>query len=212
MAVPAFSIAWMLAGALAPASAPPADRPSLEAEVDAGQVEAIKKRGPSVLPALARLYEAEDTQRKAAVAAVFYQLGWKSADAKRVLMKDAHSQDTTLRLRVQYALGRVSDDPDVVDVLLENMQNDGNLLFRDKAACALAYDQIHLTPAQKVRLFEGLIRALEDPKLDVRAIALLALRIHTGQTKGFSPAAAPEARRKPLEEWWKWLAEYKSQL
>ena len=47
---------------------------------------------------------------------------------------------------MQWALGRVSDDPDVVDVLLENMQNDPCPLFRDKAACALAYDQIHLAP------------------------------------------------------------------
>ena len=45
---------------------------------------------------------------------------------------------------MQWALGRVSDDPAVVDVLLENMRNDPNPLFRDKAACALAYDQIHL--------------------------------------------------------------------
>jgi len=50
-------------------------------------------------------------------------------------------------MSVQYALGRVSSDVSVVDALLDNMQNDALLLFRDKAACALAYDQVHLTPA-----------------------------------------------------------------
>ena len=53
-----------------------------------------------------------------------------------------------------------------MDVLLDNMRNDANPLFRDKAACALAYDQIHLTEKQKVRLYEGLINSLNDAKLD----------------------------------------------
>ena len=40
--------------------------------------------------------------------------------------------------------------------------NDSNALFRDKAACALAYDQIHLTDEQKVQLYEGLISGLSS--------------------------------------------------
>ena len=83
---------------------------------------------------------------------------------------------------MQWALGRVSDDPAVIDVLLDNMRNDPVPLFRDKAACALAYDQVHLSPAQKLRLFEGLIGALDDPKLQVRQVAIQALRSsHTRQ-------------------------------
>jgi hypothetical protein len=53
--------------------------------------------------------------RAAAVAGVFYQLGWKSPEAKRALMADVQTQDQRLRLQVQWALGHVSDDPDVVD-------------------------------------------------------------------------------------------------
>ncbi|HEV7501452.1 MAG TPA: hypothetical protein VGQ33_15665, partial [Vicinamibacteria bacterium] len=146
------------------------------------------------------------------LAGLFYRLGWKSEEARDALMKDVHTPSQGLRISVQYALGRVSDDVAVVDVLLDNMQNDAQLLFRDKAACALAYDQIHLTPAQKVHLFEGLIRALDDPKVDVRRIAVTVLQIQTGQDKGFSFAGPPEARARAVEAWRQWLAEYRSQL
>lgn len=167
----------------------------------------IKALGRSTLPPLARLYERSDEAQKATIAWIFYELGWKSPEAKRALMKDVHTANSDLRLQVQWALGRVSDDPDVVDALLDNMRHDGSALFRDKAACALAYDQIHLAPAQKARLFTGLIAALEDDNPQVRQIALQALQILTGQTKGYNPGAAPEARRKAVDEWRRWLAE-----
>jgi hypothetical protein len=125
-------------------------------------------------------------------------------------MADVHTKNQSLRLQVQYALGRVSDDGDVVEVLLDNMQNDANPLFRDKAACALAYDQIHLTEKQKVRLYEGLINALSDPKVDVRSIARLALRIQTGQTKRFKATGSSTERELAVREWKKWLEEYRS--
>jgi HEAT repeat protein len=137
-------------------------------------------------------------------------LGWKSAEAKQALMADVHTQNSDLRLQVQWALGRVSGDLDVVEVLLDNMRNDANPLFRDKAACALAYDQIHLSERQKVRLYEGLIGALSDPKLDVRSIAVLALSIQTGQTKGFEANASAHSRETAVREWKKWLDEYRS--
>ena len=127
-------------------------------------------------------------------------------------MKDVQTQNSKLRLQVQWALGRVSNDDDVVDVLLNNMQNDSNPLFRDKAACALANDQIHLTRKQKARLFEGLIHALGDPKLQVRSIASLALQIQTGQTKNFNPNGPSVEREARIQEWMRWLEEYKSQL
>jgi HEAT repeat protein len=184
----------------------------LENAVAADDLEAIKAMGPTVMPRLARLYGAGDEERRQRIATVFYRLGWKSEEAKDALMKDVHTPDQGLRMSVQYALGRVSSDVSVVDVLLDNMQNDAQLLFRDKAACALAYDQIHLTPAQKVHLFEGLIRALDDPKLDVRRIAVTVLQIQTGQDKGFRFAGPPEARARAVEAWRQWLAEYRSQL
>jgi len=143
---------------------------------------------------------------------MLYQLGWKSPEAKRLLMRDVKTPNESLRIHVQYALGRVSDDEDVVDALLDNMQHDGNALFRDKAACSLAYDQIHLTPRQKARLYEGLIGALSSPELQVRQIALQALEIQTGQRKGFDPSGPLGARSVSIEAWRKWVAEYRANL
>ncbi len=195
-----------------PARAANVDTARLRAAALAGDWKQIQPMGAGVLPELARLYEASSEKDRATIAYVFYSLGWKSPDAKRVLMADVHTQDRTLRLQVQWALGRVSDDADVVDVLLQNMQNDPQPLFRDKAACALAYDQIHLAPAQKARLFEGLVHALDDDKPQVRQIALQALQILTGQTKGFQPMADPESRRRAVEEWKHWLVEFRANL
>ena len=161
---------------------------------------------------LARVYAESSIEGRARVAGMFYALGWKSEDAKRVLMTDAHTKDSALRLQVQWALGRVSDDPAVVDVLLDNMRNDPVPLFRDKAACALAYDQVHLSAAQKLRLFEGLIGALEDPKLQVRQVAIQALTILTHQTKGFVPHGEPAARSAAVAAWRRWLVEYRANL
>ena len=185
---------------------------SLDQAVAADDLEAIKAMGPSVMPHLARMYGAGDEERRQRLASIFYRLGWKSEEAKDALIKDVHTPNQGLRLEVQWALGRVSNDVSVVDVLLDNMQNDAQLLFRDKAACALANDQIHLTPAQRVHLYEGLIRALDDPKMDVRRIAALVLQIQTGQDKGFRFAGPPEARARAVEAWRQWLAEYRSQL
>lgn len=204
-----------LLGALllaSPALAAGVDQARLRAAATQGDFKQIQAMGPGVMPALVRLYTASSEQDRATIAYVFYNLGWKSPEAKRALMADVHTQNQTLRLQVQWALGRVSDDADVVDVLLENMQHDPVPLFRDKAACALAYDQIHLSPAQKAKLFEGLVRALDDDKVQVRQIALQALQILTGQTKGFHPLAPPEARRRTVEEWKRWLAEYRANL
>jgi len=206
---PFLVVAVLLAG---PAWAAGMDEERLRAAAVAGDWKQIQAMGPAALPALARLYEASPAKERATIANVFYQLGRKSPEAKRALMADVHTQDQALRLQVQWALGRVSDDADVVDVLLENMQNDPVPLFRDKAACALASDQIHLAPAEKMRLFEGLVRALDDEKPQVRQIALQALQILTGQTKGFQPVAPPEARRRAVEEWKHWLADYRSNL
>lgn len=173
---------------------------------------ALRAKGPAVLPVMARLYERSDVVRRTQIAYAFYALGWDSPDAKRVLMADAHTQVPGLRLQVQWALGHVSSDTDVVDVLLDSMQNDANPLFRDKAACALAHDQIHLRDAQKVYLYERLIRALRDPKPDVRAIAAKALEIQTGQTKGFDPNASVDAREASIRTWERWLDEYRANL
>ena len=176
------------------------------------KIDEFKKFGPNVLPVLTKVYGKSDLSARATIAWIFYELRWPSKEAKAALMKDVHTPDSKLRLQVQWALGRVSADPDVVKTLLENMQNDNNPLFRDKAACALASDQIHLTEKQKFQLYEGLIKALEDSKPDVRSIAIKALQIQTGQDKGFSPNAPEEQRKEKLREWKQWLQKYQSAL
>lgn len=59
---------------------------------------------------------------------------------------------------------------------------------------------------------KGLVRALEDDKTDVRTIALLALQIHTGQTKGFQPHAPLETRQLGVQQWNAWVAAYRENL
>jgi HEAT repeat protein len=177
------------------------------------EIEKVKALGPAVLPHLVRIYKSTpDEDTRATYAWVFYSLGWKSPEARAALLKDVNTRNEKLRLQVQWALGRVSDDTEVVNVLADIMRNDANPLFRDKAACALAYDQIHLTERQKVLLYGKLIDGLKDPKAQVRSIAIQALKIHTGQSKGFAPHGSPEARAKAIETWTKWLAEYEKNL
>ena len=171
---------------------------------------ALKKIGPRALPILVRLYASADESQRDAIAIAFYRLGWKSSEAKAALMKDVHTPNQSLRMHVQYALGRVSSDADVVDTLAAIMQNDDNALFRDKAACALAYDQIHLTEQQKVQLYRRVIHALRDPKEQVRQISIQVLQIQTGQTKGFVASAPLPEREKSVRAWEAWIAEYAS--
>jgi len=180
--------------------------------LEKANVQALKAMGPGVLPHLVKFYRAASDDERATVAWVFYSLGWKSAEAKAALMKDIATQNPKLRVQVQWALGRVSDDRDVVETLAGIMRNDSNPYFRDKAACALAYDQIHLTEKQKFALYSKLIDGLGDPKPDVRAISIQALRIHTGQDKGFAPNAPPDARARAVNAWKQWLEEYRRNL
>ena len=181
-------------------------------QLDNDSIERIRTLGPGLLPHLARIYETSSEDDRAVIAWIFYRLGWKSPAARAVLLKDIDTQNQKLRLQVQWALGRVSDDTEVVDILAGIMRQDDNPLFRDKAACALAYDQIHLTEKQKVRLYGKLIEGLGDPKDQVRAISILALKIHTGQTKGFDPAAPLDERNNSISRWKIWLAEYEKNL
>jgi len=200
-----------IAAALA-AAPPPSERQLAALLSPHPNIEAIRALGPGVLPALAGLYERSDETRRTTIAWTLYSLGWKSEEAKRALMRDVRSSNASLRLQVQVALGRVSNDPEVVNELLDNAQDEDNPQFRDKAACALANDQIHLTDVQKLRLYERLVDALGDPNLQVRQIALEALRMLTGQTRSFDPAASQEAREPALRDWQRWLEAYRSRL
>lgn len=186
---------------------------SLVVALIAGEdVAALKALGPQVLPEMVRLYSSGDTAQRRRIAGLLYRLSWKSSEAATALLRDVKTEDVGLRISVQYALGRVSDQPAVVDALLRNMVGDPDPFLRDKAACALAYDQVHLSEAAKVRLYDGLIRALASEVEQVRAIAIQALGVQTGQRKGFFPEAPMEKRRAAIARWQKWLAEYKENL
>jgi len=176
------------------------------------QMERLRAIGHEVLPFMAAIYSTADTGRKASIASTFYSLGWESDEAQAALMQDIHTGDERLRLQVQWALGRVSGKSEVVDTLLDIMRNDNKPLFRDKAACALANDQIHLSEAQKVDLYAGLIDGLGDPKLQVRKISIKALKIHTGQTKGYRATAGLQERNESIVAWRRWLDEYRNNL
>ena len=173
----------------------------------------LRQMGKDVLPLMADLYESSTTSlQKAKIAWSWYKLGWKYERAREVMMPDIHTPDAELRLWVQWALGRVSADPQVVAALVDSMLNDKRVLFRDKAACALASDQIHLSPAEKLPLFQGLIKGLDDPKLQVRKISIKALKIQTGQTKGYRANAQPGERSEKVEAWKQWLETYSQNL
>lgn len=176
------------------------------------RIDELRALGPDVLDAMTRLYSTSDEQGRTYIARAFYRLGWQSRDAYQVLMQDINTTNPNLRLQVQWALGRVSGEDDVVETLLDIMRNDKSALFRDKAACALAYDQVHLSERQKAELFGGLIDGLSDPKPQVRQISIQALKIHTGQTKGFQPTAGAARRSKSVRKWQKWLTEYRTNL
>src|SRR5512139_2880918 len=191
---------WLALAVLLSLAAPAAARPVEVSTVDAlagdwSRFEELRALGPEILPILVELYEKSPyPARRRTLADVFYRLGWVSPEAKRVLLADLDTPDRQLRPAVQWALGRVSGDDDVVARLLAIMRDDPSPLFRDKASIALAQDQAHLTPEQKLRLYDGLIAALEDDKPQVRSLALRTLRAHTGQTPGFAALARPADR------------------
>lgn len=181
--------------------------------VEENDLEELRAIGPEAIPALLFLYETGDDRLRVQLARLFHELAWPSPDVERALLRDMHTRNVELRLAVFYALGRVSSDPAVVEMLLEVLQYDPNPLLRDKAACALAYDQVHLKePQQKVRLYQGLIRALSNPERQVQALAIQALSILTGETKGFHPSFPPDRQQRSIQLWERWLTEVKAGL
>lgn len=202
----------VLGAANARAEAAPLSQTTVQNVLEREAYPELKSHGAATIEPLLTLYQAGDVDTRRRVANALYALSIKSEQARQLLMRDIHTPHQQLRLAVQWAVGRVSNDADVVRTLLDNMRNDPNPLFRDKAACALAYDQVHLTEHQRLLLFEGLVHALEDEKTDVRNIALLALQIHTGQTKDFQPQAPLTVRQLGIQQWKTWVAEYRKNL
>ncbi len=178
--------------------------------VAARDVEALRQLGPEVMAPLVELYRGADVGLRAQIAAVFYGLGFESEAAREVMWADLDTSDRALRVQVQWAIGRVSDDERVVEALIERMLRDPNPLFRDKAACGLASDQIHLDEAQNLRLNKRLIELLESEVLETRKLVIRILRVRTGKDRGFRADAPPEARAKAVEAWRRWISRWGS--
>ena len=180
--------------------------------VEAGDAEGLRTLGDDAVTSMVWLYELSEEPERIRIANLFYQMGVRSESAERALLRDFLSQNLELRLAVQNALGRVSNNPMVVETLLYTLEHDRNPLVRDKAAAALAYDQIHLDEKRKVRIYEGLIAALSNPKSQVRAVSIQALSILTGQTKGFHALYPEDRRERSIAMWQHWLEEYRAKL
>ncbi|MFL6198045.1 MAG: hypothetical protein ACJ76J_02610 [Thermoanaerobaculia bacterium] len=180
--------------------------------VEADDADGLRALGNEAIASMVWLYELSEEPERIHLANLFSRMGLQSEVAERALIRDFESGNVELRLAVQYALGRVSNDPMVIETLLYTMENDRNPLIRDKAASALAYDQIHLDEKQKVRVYEGLIAALSNPKVQVRAVSIQALSILTGETKGFHPLYPEERRERSIAMWQHWLDEYRAKL
>lgn len=202
-----FVMSSLILGALPLRAQPERLWPLLDSQAYA----ALSSQGSGVVDDLVRLYQASsDPERKARIATGFYYLGQKSEKARVALLADAHTPHENLRLQVQWALGRVSNDDVVVDTLLDTLRRDPNPLFREKAGCGLAYDQIHLTEGQKVALYGRLIELLDDPSPETRSLAIRILEAHTGQRRGYHPALPEEKRHERTERWRLWLEEYRA--
>lgn len=180
--------------------------------VEADDAEGLRALGEEAVTSMVWLYELSEESERIRLANLFYKMSVRSQVAERALVRDFHSENVELRLAVQYALGRVSDDPMVIETLLYTLENDRDPLVRDKAACALAYDQVHLDAKAKVRVYEGLIAALSNPKSQVRAVSIQALSILTGQTKGFHPLYPEDRRERSIAMWQQWLEDYRTHL
>lgn len=180
--------------------------------VEAGDPEGLRALGDDAVISMVWLYELSEEPERIRIANLFYQMGVRSETAERALLRDFLSPNVELRLAVQKALGRVSDNPMVVETLLYTLEHDRNPLVRDKAASALAYDQIHLNEQEKVRIYEGLIEALSNPEAQIRAVSIQALSILTGQTKGFHPLYPEDRRERSIAMWQHWLEEHRARL
>ena len=188
------------------------DEAELRLWITADKRDAIQGLGPQVMPLLAKIYRESDPQERADIAAIFYQFGWQSEEAKTALMEDIDTTNERLSIRVEYALGRVSNDDAVVEALLDNLETGSSPLIRDKAGCGLAYDQIHLTEEQKVNLYYRLIELLASENPETRSLAIRVLQVHTGQRKGFLPILPLPQRNAAILRWRRWLEEYSDNI
>jgi len=173
----------------------------------------IEHFGYAAIPILTELYqEAETNLDKSRIAWVFWKLGWKSAEIEKALMSDLDSSDANLKVWVQWGIAKSSDNSEVIEKLLYNMERDTSSFVRDKAACALASDFVHISPSQRVTILRGLIKGLSNDTQQVRASSIQALKVQTGQTKNYVASADIGSRARAINEWSEWLNDYERNL
>ena len=85
-------------------------------------VAALRARGRVVLPAMAGLYETSDVSRRAQIASAFYALGWKSPEAKRVLMEEVVEDDLNAQTEIDRYTFRSPGQATAYYYGYENMQ------------------------------------------------------------------------------------------
>ena len=169
----------------------------------------IRKHGRQVIPILAKIYsDSDDDMEKARVAWVFWKLGWQSELVEQTLLPDLDTQNTNLKVWVQWGIAKSTQSTTVIEKLLYNLANDSSPFVRDKAACALASDFTHISPRQRIIILRGLIEGLDSETLQIRKSSITALKVQTGQTKGFSAKAEKPIREERISAWNDWLDEY----
>lgn len=176
-------------------------------------VDEIESFGYGAIPILTELYsEAESNSEKSRIAWVFWRLGWKSPEIEQAMAADLESNDANLKVWVQWGIAKSTQSSEVINKLVYNLENDPSPFVRDKAACALASDFIHISPSQRLIILKGLVAGLDNEILQVRKSSLQALQIQTGQSKGFVPTAEEAERAQSIAEWNQWLEEYEQSL
>ena len=65
-------------------------------------VQALRSMGPAIMPDLVALYRKGDSMRRATIAWVWYQLGWKSPAARELMLADMSTTHKDLHLQIQW--------------------------------------------------------------------------------------------------------------
>lgn len=178
-------------------------------EIKDTPINEIRDFGYGAIPILTDLFtEANTDLEKARIAWVFWKLGWKSPEIEQALMPALDSKDVILKINAQWGIAKSAESDEVLEKLLYNLEHDPSAVVRDKAACALASDFIHISGSQRITLLRGLVKGLSNDIEQVRNSSILALKIQTGQTKEFVASADISARANSIEAWNEWLNEY----
>ena len=176
-------------------------------------IEEIRSFGYGAIPILTELYEEADTNlEKSRIAWAFWKLGWKSPEIEEALIEDLDSSDANLKVWVQWGIAQSTVNDTVIRKVLYNLENDPSPFVRDKAACALASDFVHISESQRVLIYRGLIDGLSNDTQQIRASSIQALKVKTGQTKNYNAAGDAASREEAITAWNEWLEEYERNL